>query len=297
MHSLPFSIAGIGGMLTQGESPREGATICLHGGPGAHCQTLYPFFPPERLSGAWYFADIPNHGRSEHTEGDWSPEACLARLDAFAQRLDGPLRVAGLSWGANVALEWAATYPERFSCLVSISGGGDLDAIIAHQSALIATMPPEVLALMAELEVSQGEAQRALSRQLWELTLPTWMATNPGLARYREGTRGFASDPAVAKAYTTTWLEPLLNPAHIQSLFERITVPSLLIRGLDDQMGDARCGMDVYIDDPSVDILLLGEAGHCPFVDQPERFFPPVKSFFDRVDALSSPASSASRSM
>ena len=274
-------------MLVQGQSHRAGATICLHGGPGGHCQTLYPFFPPERLSGAWYFADIPNHGRSEHTEGDYSPETCLARLDAFAQQLDGPLRVAGLSWGANVAAEWAATHPDRFTCLIAISGGGDLDAIIAHQSAVIATMPPEVLAIMAKLEGAEGEAQRALSRQLWTLTLPIWMATNPGLARYQEGTRGFASDPVVNQAYQTTWLVPLLNPPHIQSLFERITAPSLLIRGLDDQMGDARCGMDTYIDSPSVDVLLLEDAGHCPFVDQPERFFGALETFLDRVDALS----------
>ena len=290
MPPLPFSIAGIGGMVLKGQAPRAGATICLHGGPGGHCQTLYPFFPPERLSGTWYFADIPNHGQSEHTDGDWSPETCLARLDAFAQTLDGPLRVAGLSWGANVAAEWAATYPERFSCLVSISGGGDLDAIIAHQSAIIATMPPEVLALMAQLEGAQGADQRALSRQLWELTLPIWMATNPGLARYQEGTRGFASDPTAARAYHATWLEPLLNPAHIQSLFERIATPSLLIRGLNDQMGDARCGIDAYIKAPAVDILLLEDAGHCPFVDQPERFFSAVEAFFDRVDALGPPA-------
>lgn len=289
MKPEPFYIHGIGGMMTRGASPRAGATICLHGGPGGTCQTLYPFFPPERISGTWYFADIPNHGASDGTDGDWSPSACIARLDAFAQQLDGPLRVAGLSWGTNVAVEWAAAHPERFSCILGISGAGNVEEVARHQAEVEANMAPEIKDLAAQLETATGETARQLAAQLWEETLPIWMAGNPGLEVYIEGTRGFASDVEVGAAYIESWLMPRLNPGQIQALFRAFDLPVLLIRGLDDRMGNERCGMDPYIDDPSVDILLLENAGHCPFVDQPDRFFPAVEAFFDRVDAISSP--------
>ena len=82
------------------------------------------------------------------------------------------------------------------------------------------------------------------------------------------------------------WLWPRLNPEQIRRLFEAFDLPVLLIRGLDDRMGNERCGMDPYVDDPKVDVLLLEDAGHCPFVDQPEIFFAAVEAFFDRVQAL-----------
>ena len=282
----PFNIAGIGGMKTVGETGRSGATICLHGGPGGSCQTLYPFFPSERISGAWYFADIPNHGVSAGTDGDWSPGACIERLERFAEELEGPLRVAGLSWGANVAVECAAAHPGRFESLVGISGAGSLEEIARHQSEVGAQMAPEIQELMGRLQAATGEEVRALSAQLWEETLPIWMAGNPGLEVYLEGTRGFSSDPQVAAAYIESWLMPRLNPDQLQALFRALEVPVLLVRGLDDRMGNELSGMDPYIDDPSVEVLLLENAGHCPFVDQPEVFFRAVEAFFDRVSGV-----------
>ena len=280
----PFHIRSIGGVLTRGLSRRAGATVCLHGGPGGNSQLLSPFFPADRLSGAWYFADIPNHGRSGDTGGDWSPETCIEALDLFAQELDEPLRVVGLSWGTNVAVEWATAHPERFQCLVGISGAGHLEEIARHQAAVIATMPSAVHALMADLETATGDAAKQIAQALWEATLPFWMAGNPGLETYREGTRGFASDPEVNRAYVESWLTPRLNPTYLRQCFETLTLPVLLVRGLDDRMGNERSGLDVYISSPHVEVLHMEEAGHCPFVDQPHAFFEAVEAFFDSVE-------------
>ncbi len=283
MSTRPFFIEGIGGMKVAGAVEHTGATICLHGGPGGNCLTLYPFFPAERLQGDWYFADLPNHGRSEGTDGDWSPEACIAMLEGFADALEGPLRVAGLSWGANVALTWAAAHPERFQAMLGISGAGDLDAIVAYQSQVVPTLPPEVLALMARSEHATGEEARYLSNRIYIETLPFWMRGNPGLELYLEKTLAFCPDPVANAAYTEHWLLPHLRGERTRQqlrALQRAGVPALLIRGQDDRMGDAPCAMDAYADGTGARVVRMAQAGHCPFVDQPDRFFATVARFF-----------------
>ena len=80
----PFLIRDIGGITIEGEKPLQGSTICIHGGPGGNCLTMYPFFPSDSIAGRWYFVDLPNHGRSADTNGDWSKEKCIEVLQHFA---------------------------------------------------------------------------------------------------------------------------------------------------------------------------------------------------------------------
>ena len=286
MHAQPFFVAGIGGMKVSGAEPLPGATICLHGGPGGNSLTLYPFFPAERIQGDWYFADLPNHGRSDSTGGDWSPEACLAMLERFASTLQGPLRVAGLSWGANVALRWATTHPSRFSGFVGISGARDLQAVIAYQSQVIATMPPWLLALMERAATAEGKEAAYLSNRIYIETLAYWMRDNPGLTTYREKTLEFTPNPSANAGYMEHWLQPELTAAHVHDQLmqlQRAAIPALLIWGEDDRMGDAPCAMAHGAEDTGAQLLVIDNAGHCPFVDQPDRFFPAVRAFFHEL--------------
>ena len=283
MRTVPFFVEGIGGMKVVGIDPLPGATICLHGGPGGNCLSLYPFFPPEHLAGDWFFADLPNHGRSESTGGDFSPATCIARLERFAATLEGPLRVLGLSWGANVALRWASDHPARFSAFVAISGARDLQAIIKHQSRVIATMPPALLERMARASAAQGKEREYLSNRIYIETLAHWMRDNPGLAVYREKTLAFTPCPEANAGYLKHWLEPELfaERVHGQLVWLRgAGVPALLIQGKDDRMGDAPCWMASDTEGTGATVLYISNAGHCPFVDQPDIFFSAVRTFF-----------------
>lgn len=285
MGTSPFFISGIGGVKVSGRRPLAGATVCLHGGPGGSCLTLYPFFSRDQVLGDWYFADLPNHGRSTGTDGDWSPEACIARLAAFADTLEGPLRVAGLSWGANVALAWAVAHSDRVQAMLGISGAGDLSAIIAHQSKVISTLPPAVLGRLARAEQATGPEARYLANRNYLDTLEVWMAGNPGLEVYREKTLEFCPDPVANAGYMAHWLQPHLTGdqtrRQLQAL-DRAGVPTLLIWGQDDRMGDASCAMGHYAQGTHAELVHMSGAGHCPFVDRPERFFATVNDFFSR---------------
>ena len=286
MIPMPFFIEGIGGMKVEGTTEFPGTTICFHGGPGGNSLSLYPFFPAERLLGDWYFADVPNHGRSEGTGGDWSREACIAMLEGFADRLEGPLRVSGLSWGANVALEWAHAHSERFQCLITMSGAGNLDAVERHQMGVMANISPRLVAMMERGEVAEGKEAEYLSNRIWIETLPIWLEGNPCMEHYREKTLEFTPNSAANKGYWEHWLKPYLKPdlvrGQLMDLHER-GVPAFVSWGKDDRMGDETCAMGYYAEGTGAELLLMENAGHCLFADHPDLFFDALNDFMMRL--------------
>lgn len=282
----PFLQHGIGGIQRTGLQEHAGTTICIHGGPGANCLTLYPFFPEEQILGEWYFIDLPNHGRSCSTNDDWSKETCLRHLQHFASTLPKPLRLIGLSFGANVALEWANAYPEDIELFVGISGCGDIQSVIQHQGAVIQKMPAELLALMARLEKAEGAEADYLNNRVWLDSLDIWLEGNPGKEIYKQGTIEFRSNPIAAAGYIQSWLEPYIHRSNIDRQLQQLQelqIPTLLIWGRDDRMGSPECAMGYNASALGIDsYLIIDGAGHCPFVDQPEQFFSALEQFFRR---------------
>ena len=68
--------------------------------------------------------DQRGHGQSDKPDTGYGFGSVVGDLDAFLRELDieRPILV-GHSWGANVALEYAATYPGRVAGLVLVDGG------------------------------------------------------------------------------------------------------------------------------------------------------------------------------
>lgn len=280
----PFFIQGIGGIQRSGREQHIGSTICIHGGPGANCVTLYPFFPEQNIRGEWYFIDLPNHGRSSSTDGDWSRETCLEHLHRFASVLPKPLRLIGLSFGANVALDWSNTYPQDVELFVGISGCGDIQSVMQHQSAMVSTMPEALLELMARQETAAGAEADYLNNRIWLDSLDVWLRGNAGKDIYKQGTIEFRSNPIASAGYFQHWLAPKLHRKNIDRQLERLqelNIPGLLIWGKEDRMGSPECAMGYNVALQNISCLLLEEAGHCPFVDQPEVFFKTINQFFE----------------
>jgi pimeloyl-ACP methyl ester carboxylesterase len=71
-----------------------------------------------------YALDQRGHGESDKPDGGYDFASVTADLDAFidALALERPV-VVGHSWGGNVALEHAATRPERVAGIVLCDGG------------------------------------------------------------------------------------------------------------------------------------------------------------------------------
>ncbi len=76
-----------------------------------------------KLDSRLIYIDRPGFGYSERDESNWDAErqADLARL--YVKNIHGKnLILVGHSWGASVALAWAAKFPEEVKGVVSIAG-------------------------------------------------------------------------------------------------------------------------------------------------------------------------------
>jgi pimeloyl-ACP methyl ester carboxylesterase len=75
--------------------------------------------------------DLPGHGKSDRPAGGYDFDTVSRDLEGLLAGLrhPEPLVVVGHSWGATVALSFAATYPELALGVVCVDGGaGDLKA-------------------------------------------------------------------------------------------------------------------------------------------------------------------------
>jgi pimeloyl-ACP methyl ester carboxylesterase len=89
---------------------------------------------------------------------------------------------------------------------------------------------------------------------------------------------------ATFDGWTSVWLDPQFRAWHIESCLPRVTAPTLIIQGEDDEYGTS-----AHIDairrrlGAPCETLLLPECGHAPHRDQPERTLAAMRDFIARV--------------
>jgi pimeloyl-ACP methyl ester carboxylesterase len=80
--------------------------------------------------------------------------------------------------------------------------------------------------------------------------------------------------------WNDVWLNPEFRSWNIEEYLQRIKMPVLLVQGEDDQYGTA-AQLDAIEKSVSgsVQKILLGDCGHSPHIDQPERTLAAIKAF------------------
>lgn len=105
--------------------PQERTVVLLHG--LASSSEIWSSVAPLLARGTRVVAlDQRGHGRSDKPDTGYDFPSVVGDLDAFLHQLgvQRPILV-GHSWGANVALEYAAAQPDRVAALVLVDGGLD----------------------------------------------------------------------------------------------------------------------------------------------------------------------------
>ncbi len=250
--------------------------LALHGGPGApgqlaplarrlarRCRVLEPFqrgSGSQRLTVATHVADL-------HELIVSSRERCVC--------------LVGASWGAMLALAYAAEHPQLVSSLVLIGCGTFTEASRAHFRAnLVSRTGPDLGTRMRVLDDEIEDADERLARKA-ELLYPVY--SYDAIAVAEAELDFFRVD---ARANRETWDDMLaLQAAGIYPrAFRRIASPVLMVHGADDPHPGAeiRDSLAPFLVD--LRYVELPACGHYPWLERAARddFFEILDDWIDR---------------
>lgn len=255
--------------------------LVLHGGPGADHRYLLPQMLHLGKTHDLLFYDQRGGGQSKADARipiTWEThvEDLGAVVEEFA--LD-PLSLVGYSWGAMLALLYAAEQ----------RGNPHLRA--PDRMALISPAPlTREYRRQFEAEFNRRQQSPEIQRMRDELAASGLRDKDPEAARQRAfelGVAGYFADPRNAKDLTpfrvvgrvqqSVW-ESLGNFDLIRDL-KGIRIPSIVVSGRDDPIPLASSSEAASV--LGTKLVVLDECGHVPYVEQPERLFAALDPFLN----------------
>lgn len=246
------------------DGPQDAPTVLLLHGAALDHRVWLPQVRALRERYRVVTVDLRHHGASVASGSFRFHDAVddvLALLDTLGP---GPLAVVGLSLGGNIAQEVVRREPGRVDALV-----------VADASRNSATrLPGEKVAALA--------AVRALGWYPRRLFLH---AAGRATARDRDARRYVREATAtMPQAVTVGVLSSLLSDALRAEPRYRLPVPTLLVHGAADRVGDIAGGARRWARaDPSVELVVIPSASHVSNLDAPEAFNDALVDFLDRA--------------
>jgi proline iminopeptidase len=260
--------------------------VLLHGGPGSNMNGVWPDLQPLADMRPVVLYDQRGGGRSTiiTDPARLTAEDHVRDLEALRAKLRlERMTLAGESWGAGLAILYAAAHPERVERLL-----------------LIGPMPPTRLIL--QQRIAESDEAMAFRRRLAEVRRAMTQTTDP-IATCREFfaiyTRQFFITPeGQARRRGSSCDAPpdgvrnyfVVNDATFASLGDwdfrprlaRLTMPALVLEGEQSLASMVESARMIAQALPHATLVLVPKAGHYPQVEQPELFFAAVRRFLAR---------------
>jgi 3-oxoadipate enol-lactonase len=217
--------------------------------------------------------DLRGHGEST-APGPFTFAAAVDDVVGLLDELDlDGIGLVGLSLGGNIAQEIVHRYPARVAALVVADSTGNTSARHALQA-------PMTIAAISGLGM--------LGRDAFLHATAHVTAQAPEVQAYVRAVNATRSTPEAIQILTSMLSEAL----HPDESY-RLPVPTLLMHGDGDQIGDIAAGTRAWAArEPLAEYRTVPRARHASNQDNPEAFNAALTSFLDR---FLGPAGTASR--
>ncbi|HEY5520686.1 MAG TPA: alpha/beta hydrolase [Candidatus Limnocylindrales bacterium] len=209
---------------------------------------------------------------------DYAPDSYAADIDELRAHLGvEQVDLLGFSHGAIVAIAYAARYPDRVHSLVLASGvaafSDDVQAEMARWIELKLAEPWLADAVAALKEEESGEI--ADLGALWQREAPLYFSRwderfRPQMVAAAEGAAG-----APLVAFNADGFD-------VRGSLGDIRAPTLIITGRDDFICGPAAAAELQHGIADARTVLIDDAGHMTFVEQPDAFRTQVEAFLAR---------------
>ena len=245
--------------------------VLLHGGPGSYDHTYFkPDF--ERLAevAQVVYLDLPGHGRSDHGDASaWTFAGAADEVRAFCDEagLERPI-VYGHSLGGFVALAYAIRHPEHPRALVlqSTTARFDVPELVEE----FRRRGGDDVAATAE-RVYVGD-RAAVSDDEWARCYALF---GPNVVTPEERARIIVNPELNARGLA------LMREFDVRDELGAITCPTLVCVGELDPVTTVANAREIVAGMPAgaAGLEILAGAGHFPWKDVPERYWPLLADF------------------
>lgn len=257
-------------LVPDGDRMRERPTLVLvHGGPGSYDHSYFkPHFARLTDEAQVVYLDLRDHGRSaRHDPARWSFELCADDVRAFCDAI-GIVRpiVLGHSMGGFVVMLYGARHPGHAGALIlqSTAARHDLERLVDGFR-----------------RVGGGEVAELARRDYGgdPVTHEEWARV---FAVF--GPRVPSNDELARRVRNAELGGPgmdLLRRLDVVAQLAHVTCPTLVCVGALDPVTPVAASREIFDALPAGvgRLEVLDGAGHFPWLDVPDRYWPPIRAF------------------
>ena len=257
--------------------------LILHGGPGAHHDYLRPQMLELARSRELFFYDQRGGGRSRSDDQEpITAQTHVYDLVAVVRELGlEPLSLVGYSFGGLIALLYAiaeSVGAPRLSRLVLID-----PAPVKRQYRTVFETEfarrqagPEITALREALESSglRDSDPNAYRQRRFELSVAGYFA-------HPERAADLTPFRVIGRIQQSVW--DSLGDYDLTDQLGQVQVPALVVHGREDPipLDSSRDAADAL---PNGRLVVIDDAGHVPYVEQPRMLFDTIEAFLAETE-------------
>jgi proline iminopeptidase len=273
-------------------SARDGATvhyeevgegepvILLAGGPGFTPAYMRPVC--ERIAKTRRCILLHQRGTGLSTSAASRPDGMTLRtfisdIEVLRQTLQlEHVTLVGHSWGGMLAMSYTTAFPDRIRALVLIaSGGPTLDFMQQYNNNAQAKLTDE-----DRRNVSAWEAKRKSGEDPKVVDLAIMKAEMPASFHDRRKTH-LLTDTLGDDAFNAPAFEAMIQDLRttrydLRTGLRALRLPVLIVQGSSDPIATAETLQGAI---PAARLQLIDDAGHYPWLEQPDSLFGAVESF------------------
>ena len=251
--------------------------VLLSGGPGFSPEYLRPV--AERLGDKYAFVLFHQRGTGKSVVPVYNADTLSLKnlvedLEALRRELNvNTLTIAGHSFGGILSMMYAREHPQRIAKLALIdSGGPTLKSVAQFNTNLEARFTDEDKSAIREWSGEKAKENR--SRAVLEITKAKTPAYFSDRGKAKELMESMTEESFRESVFWS--VVPQMMALDLRAGLEKVTAPVLVIHGQDDPLPTAA---EVHETFPGSRLEIIEKAGHFPWLEQPEKFYPMLDEF------------------